>query len=58
MAQLSLRTKDRHHTDMEESVVNLRLIDVEDLAKQIEAYLRGTTVTQLTSSTEQILEGK
>ena len=35
----------------------LRLIDLEELAKQIETYLRGTTVTQLTSSTERILDG-
>ena len=36
----------------------LRLIDLEELAKQIEAYLRGTTVTQLASSAEQLQEGK
>ena len=36
----------------------LRLIDLEQLAKQIEAYLRGKIVKQLSSSTEQIQEGK
>ena len=36
----------------------LRLVGLEDLAKQIEAYLRGTTVTQLTSSTGHVQEGK
>ena len=36
----------------------LHLIDLEELAKQIEAYWRGTAVTQLTSSTEELQEGK
>ena len=39
----------------------LRLIDLDHLAKQIEAYLRGTTVEQLPgdiSSIEQVPEGE